>query len=474
MVVFLGDKKGGDMRFTQWIVAHLLLIGSVLTLGTVTANAAGNTGCISAADMQDIASHFNQFQNLAGKEYCFDGSQTSNLLETIVFMRSTNFAPSMPKSNDQLFSGAFANDWWGYFTGRINEFSVQDDCPKGVGAFVYAFGGNTMYVCPMMLTANFTSLDRSSIFMHEARHIDGYPHVTCSHGPRAGLGGACDQRISDGGSYAVTVETYAQLAKYAPDLHPALRAYARAASVVYADEAFEETTRVDREDDFLLMTNKKEFYRLPADGSTTLERWGDSPALGHIVMRARFSILYPEDKSLPAKYVFQHNEGDLAQQAGDLAMEYNSQTPAQRAELIDMHLGAQWSVRVYRDHLVFSCNPRSADTQTVSLGGQVPASVIYPNGLDRAAKSVNVITQSGAVLEVGCNDSGNGYLKDASLVLDQAYKRVVRSGKQVLGLSKDGRLFAINGATSVPLQTSVDGQIFELSPVQAYGFYDKN
>ena len=74
--------------------------------------------------------------------------------------------------------------------------------------------------------------------MHEARHIDGYPHITCSKGPRKGLQGACDNRITDTGSYDVTVETYAQMAEYSPNLHPALRAYSKASAVIYADEAF--------------------------------------------------------------------------------------------------------------------------------------------------------------------------------------------------------------------------------------------
>ena len=238
------------MGFKHWILSL-----SILATGW-TVHAAD---CVSQADMQDIASHFQQFSNLAGSQYCYDGSQTSHLIEALMFMRNNKWAASMPKSTDQLFSGTFASDWFGYFTGRINELSVESSCPKGVGAFVYGWGGNTMYVCPMMLTDNFVAVDRASVMMHEARHIDGYPHITCSRGPRAGLGGACDNRITDTGSYDVTVETYAQMAEYAPNLHPALRAYSKASAVIYADEAFDTPVSIDRTEKFVLLTNKKEF-----------------------------------------------------------------------------------------------------------------------------------------------------------------------------------------------------------------------
>ena len=115
-----------------------------------------------------------------------------------------------------------------------------------MGAYVYGYFDQTMYVCTMMLTSDFTSLDRASVFMHEARHIDGFPHTTCHEGPREGIRGACDFQISDGGSYAVSVETYAQIAKYATEVHPALRAYSRAAAVTYSDEAFVHTPSIDR------------------------------------------------------------------------------------------------------------------------------------------------------------------------------------------------------------------------------------
>jgi hypothetical protein len=277
--------------------------------------------------------------------------------------------------------------------------------------------------------------------------------------------------MSDMGSYAVTVETYAQLGAYATELHPALKAYARASAAIYAMEAFETPARLDFTPQFLLMTTAKEFYKLPSDGSTTLQRLGDAPALGHIVMRARHMILYPDDKNLPSNYVFAHNEGGIQQSGGDLAAEYNGQTPAERADLVDMHIGAQWSARVYHKHIIFTCDPTSSATQDMQLNGQVPASLVYPTGYDRAVTAADLVLDNGSVLEIGCAGK-KAYVRASNVTLDQKYKRIYKSGGQVVGLTGDGRLFKLTGSSSTPLQTSADGRVYELVPNESYQFFD--
>ena len=245
----------------------LVLSALALLASPFVAHAANTAACVPQSEIAEIAKSFPQFQQYASKDYCYDGGRDSHLIAGIVFMRSTQFDKNMNRSSDDLFSGKFASSWWNYFIGRINEFEVDDSCPKGVVAYVFAFGGKTMYACSGALTDQFTPLDLASVFMHEARHIDGYPHITCSRGPRQGLSGACDQRIADTGSYAVTVETYAQLSRYALDIHPALKAYARSASVIYADEAFETPVRINRAERFLVMTKDRNMHSLNLDGS---------------------------------------------------------------------------------------------------------------------------------------------------------------------------------------------------------------
>lgn len=453
------------MRFTGWICSAFFIFMGL--------NAAAQTGenCISQQEMNEIASHFTQFSSLANKgDVCLTDSPQDRLLTGIMFMRKTRFAANMPNSADELFSGKFASNWYQYFVGRIDAFEVEDSCPKGVVAFVYFFG-NSMYVCPMALTANFTSLDLASVFMHEARHIDGFPHITCSRGPRAGIQGACDQRISDGGSYSVTVETYAQLAKYAQDIHPALKAYARASSVIYADEAFETPVRVDKQPQFMVMTNNQEFHLVRVNGSVSTQQLGHAPALGHIAMRAQHMVLYPDDKSLKAKFVFARDEGELNQEAGDTAVDYNSLSPQQRANWVDVHIGAQWNTKIYKDKITFACDPRAATTRDLPTSGEVPVAALYPNGYDRAASSAHLLMESGKIFEFGCS-GGSPFLRASSVTFDQTFKRIYKAGNETVGLGQDGKLYRIQGSTSTPLSTSLDGRIYELVPNNNYSFFD--
>lgn len=456
------------MRFMAWIFGNLLGAAVLLVAPTAFAD---TTECVPKSEMAEIAQHFSQFRHLANRDYCMDGSETSNLIAGIMFMRKTAFAENMPKSSDEMFSGDFASSWYDYFIGRITDFNVQRSCPKGVGAYVYMFG-TTMYVCPFLLSANFTALDRASVFMHEARHIDGFPHTTCSSGPRAGLQGACDYRISDGGSYAVTVETYAQIARYATELHPALKAYSRAAAVIYADEAFDTPTRVHREPKLLMMAEDKGFHMMDV-ASLQTEAMGTSPLLGNIVMRAQHMILFPEDKTQDAKYVFAYNEGDIAQAAGDLAIEYNKSTPTQRANIKGVHIAGQWSAVVSSDSVKFMCDPRGDSSNVVSLNGEVAANLLYPTGYNRASRTIHLATESGKIFELSCaRAGGRGEVKPSNLSFDRAFKRIYKIANTTFGLGADGKLYKIHGTTSELVAANVPEAIHEIAPREAFEFFD--
>lgn len=456
-----------DGRFYSVLVAALLTTGLTTTTAQAEIQA---TECVPQSEMAAIARDFPQFRNLAGADYCLDGSQTANLIDSLMFMRKTRFDNIMPNSPDELFTGRFAKDWYGYFEKRITDINIQGSCAKGVGAFVYMWG-STMYVCPMLLSANFTSLDRASVMMHEARHIDGYPHVTCRRGPRQGLQGACDNRISDGGSYAVSVETYAQIARYAPDVHPALRAYAKSSAITYADEAFDTTVRIDRDPKFVLLTKDNAFVSLDAARGFTTAQLGAAPELGRIVMRAQHMILFPEDKANPARYVFARGEGEIAQQAGDVAADYNAQSAADRAKWVDVHMSAQWVARVLSDRVRFQCDPRSDATRDVALNSERPKTLIYPNGYDRGATSVQLQMESGKVFDVTC-ERGAGVVRPSSLTLDRVYKRLYRSGAETLGLGDDGKIYRVVNGQSSPVTTPFDGRIHDLAPSSGYSFFD--
>lgn len=444
----------------------IILIGLTMSLNAFSKD------CISQSELNQISKHFSQFKNLANADYCDDDSQTWHLLKTIMFMRETTFNNQMKNSSDELFSGRFASDWYQYFIGRIDDISVQTSCPKGVGAYVYGFGGKTMYVCPMMLTNNFSALDRASVFMHEARHIDGYPHSTCSQGARKGIQGACDDAISDGGSYAVTVETYAQLAKYAHGIHPALKAYSMASAVTYADEAFETPVKVHRKTELLVMNNNKNLFALDSQ-TLSLKELGQAPFIGKIIPRAQHLILFPEDKNQNARYLFSKNEGEISQSPGELVSIYNSLPPAEKANLLDVHIGGQWSAKIYSQKITFSCDPKSSATSDLTLGQETAQNLIYPQGYNRTAKGTYLMATSGNVLEIGCSDrTMKPFIRASTYKMDRPYVQVHRLEPYIVALDKNGELYLINNQSSTPLKTSQNGQIVQLAPRQSFEFMD--
>lgn len=425
--------------------------------------------CIAQEDLKDIVTYFKQFKDLLGKEVCNDNSQTWHLLSSMMFMKKTAFT-EMPNSQDELFSGRFSSDWFKYFVGRINYIDVVSSCPKGVIAYVMAFGGKTMFVCPAALTDIFTSLDRASVFMHEARHIDGYPHMTCSSGPRAGIRGACDTRISGGGSYAVTVETYAQLAKYAKDLHPALRAYSKSSSIVYADEAFENKVQIQRQAKMIFMTENKNFHEMDLT-TKSVKTLGQTPALGKIFKRATHMVLIPADKNMKAGYVFANNEGELPQSPGEMINEYNAQTPEEKSKLVDIHNGAQMTIRLYKDMARFSCDTSSTKTQDIQLTSpSTPVALVYPQGYSRATKSVQFVTENGDVFELGCQGS-KAYAK-AAAAFDQKYSRVYKVGQDTFGLTPEGVVFQIVAGRSEKMSVDLGSKIVEMVPTESYNFFE--
>lgn len=430
--------------------------------------------CISKEEMQEIARDFSQFEPYANDRYCLDGSEISNLLDSLLFMRKTSFQPPLENSQDELFSGRFKDDWYGYFTGRISGIEIDRGCPKGVGAYVYGFS-DKMYVCTMLLTADFTSLDRASVFMHEARHIDGFPHTTCRSGARAGIRGACDYRISDGGSYAVSVETYAQIARYATEVHPALRAYSRAAAVTYADEAFVTPAQVDRTSGLVVLSSDRTFYQVSktATGQLYAKALGQAPHLGTVIPRAEQLILFPSNKTKLAGYVFPRGEGEISQQAGELPRKYNEMSADEKAKVIDSHIAGQWTAQIKGHQIEFSCDYRSDSVTHVNLPqGKEALGFVYPQGYNRANETLLVSFADGSLYEAGCENSRQAFIRDSGQSYSIPMKRVHRADSLILGVDLAGSLYEIvNGQPQLIHAAGIDFA-FEIAPYSSFDFFD--
>lgn len=422
-------------------------------------------GCISAADMTQIAKDFKQFANLSGKEYCNDGSETAYLLAGIHYIRKVQFTQPMTNSPDELFKGTFAGDWYKYTTNLVKTFVIEKSCPQGVIAFVYGFfHQNTMHVCPLALTASFTPLDLASVFMHEARHIEGYPHVTCSQGPRAGLNGACDKKISDAGSYAVTVETYAQLGQYGKDIHPAFRALAQTSSLIYAAESFQTQVTINKEEAFLALNSDREMFQIDASLKTA-KQIGKTANYGQFAKSKMGLVFIPEDKNLAMSRIFENGE------VSPLTSEYNDNA-ATRASVVDYYFAWTWNARVEKTKVKFFCDKRQNPTKAneVQLGGGEALSIVYTEGYAPDKNYAYVNTTKG-VVKISC-EGGAGKIASANNVaVDADVKRIHKAASTMLGLTNDGELINLsNNSTRVDLGL---GRIIDVTSFTRATFFDK-
>ncbi|MES2802139.1 MAG: hypothetical protein V4654_06575 [Bdellovibrionota bacterium] len=425
---------------------------------------ADTTSCISAADMTQIAKDFKQFAKLSGKEYCNNGSEEAHLLAGIHYIRKVQFTKPMTNSSDDLFKGTFAGDWYKYTTNLVKTFVIEKSCPQGVIAFVYGFfHQNTMYVCPMALTPAFTPLDLASVFMHEARHIEGYPHVTCSRGPRAGLNGACDKKISDAGSYAVTVETYAQLGAYGKDIHPAHRALAQASSLIYAAESFQTLVTVNKEEAFLALTSDREMFHIDSSLKTA-KQIGKTENHGHFAKSKMGLVFIPEDKNLVMSRIFQTGE------TSPLSGEYNDNV-ATRANVVDYYFAWTWNARVEKTKVKFFCDKRQNPTQAneVQLGGEA-LSIVYTEGYAPDKDYAYVNTTKG-VVKISCKGAKGKIVAANNVSVDADVKRIHKAGSTVLGLTNDGELLNLS-ASSKRVDLGL-GRIVDVTSFTRATFFDK-
>jgi len=423
--------------------------------------------CISASDMTAIATYFKQFQNLSGKEFCFDNSQTAYLLAGLQYIRKVQFTEPMVNSPDDLFTGKFAKDWFGYFTKLVNKIQIESNCPVGVIAFVYGgfLSDSTMHVCPMALTNSFTALDLASVFLHEARHLDGFPHITCNQGPRSGLRGACDQKISDAGSYAVTVETYAQLGQYGKDIHPAFRAIAQASALIYGEEAFQTKVRINKEESFMALTADKKIYKIDSGLTKSAELVGETSQLGHIAKSKMGLVLLPEDKNLPMVKFFASGETQ------SMSNEYNDSTPVDRANVVDYYFAWTWNARIEKNKVRFFCDKRENPTQKseVALPAGEAISIIYPEGYTPDKNYAFVTTTMGTV-QISC-EAGKGKIVSTQLPLDSDIKRIHKANNVTIALTRSGDILNLNNQSQrVDLGIS---NIVDISSYTRATFFDK-
>jgi len=245
--------------------------------------------------------------------------------------------------------------------------------------------------------------------------------------------------------------------------------------VTYADEAFETPVKIDRKPGLILLAQNQGFYHLSqtTGGSFATEKLGQAPSLGRLTLRAQQLILYPSDLAQDAAYVFPHDEGPIAQQAGEQARLYNELSPEARAQVVDTFIAAQWWARIFKERVEFACDYRSDSLTSVALPeGKTALGFIFPDGYSRAARSVLVSFSDGSLYEAVCQSSTQAQLNDIGKKYDVPLKRVYKDGGVVIGVDAAGSLYQVINGQPQALATSGVGPVFEIAPFETFSFFD--
>lgn len=177
--------------------------------------------CLNARVAEDLIKDFSWVSDSSVSD-----CQNSLAQKTLAALLTIKMLPALSQKTDEFNRNNLKELPYAYFKNRIRVIVLEQDGSKrcgfvknsvvsgGVSAFQTR---DEMHVCPRVL--NSSTFRLSSIFVHEARHVDGFSHVQCEHGVLATFdqsrngGGSCDTSFEQGGSYGVQVEYEAAISR---------------------------------------------------------------------------------------------------------------------------------------------------------------------------------------------------------------------------------------------------------------------
>lgn len=323
----------------------VLAFVSVLIAGLVshaqsssqTSSQTSQDACLDEALVQEIRSHIDlQVSDVAQFDRCQPTTHTYLVLQALSLiktMRYTDDSLAAPFSQDIL-----PGDFWTYFSTRVNKVQEEDSCPPNVLAFVYGIlHDGVVHVCPQMMDASFLKYERAETMLHEARHFEGYSHVTCIRGNRKGQSGACDDTVEEKGSYAVTVEVLTKMALNAKDIPKVQQTLLKTLAVSYANDVFNTPVYDHDLTAFYLEGVDQQAYIYSNKGLVQVASLG---ADVHLISRSATLAVFPAGHADTYTVNVFSPILDAAPAQGSFSLEYNSTPPDQRDDVVDiMNLG---------------------------------------------------------------------------------------------------------------------------------------
>lgn len=433
------------------------LIATVLItlLFTFSAQAqSSNVTCISSDDMNIIGQSFRQIQNRLNdslEEYCEAdlGKEWFSLSKSLEILKNIKQNPPALDIDDAFTYKAISEkNWWDYFTNRASSFTLERSCQEGVVAFVYGgFGGGNgnIHICPFFFEQELYS--QASVMMHEVRHFDGHRHVTCSQGQEEGNDGACDTRISNKGSYAISVQTMVGMAR-SKDIPKAESSLLQSEALYMAFNKFNQTPQVKINNAVILSSKTGEVFKWNPK-KETVKKVGQLNEPAVVLNSYNKFTIYPLDTNVPA-YRMDQELTERQKSIGLFAVEFNKETPSEKEKYKNIsYLGAGGLLK--GNTLITICDNQSLFSVNLKKRGEF-VSMISMSGddFDQVRTSL-LLSKNGELVAFECRDreSNDIVFKNTGLRFDGNASDILES------FSLDGNQYAVlKGGSLVNLNQS--------------------
>lgn len=296
--------------------------------------------CLDEDSMRDIQDAFEITTiNEQNFKSCEDSTHLYKVFDSLGTLKSITFEGSLKAPlNQSIINGKL----WDYLTKRANKIvdetkESSPTCEDGFAAYVYASDNDgVIHLCESFYDEKMSLFDRIGMFMHEVRHFDGHTHVTCNRGPRKGQANSCDNKISEKGSYAVSVEISAKMAMLAKNLTPSTKSMLKFATISWIDSSINEPV-FPKGYSAVYMQNKEKAFIY--DGTSKPLPAAVVPMTGKLISRRQGVVFFPDNKSEAYAVDFFTKKFHKLKPEGSLATKYNKLSKSDRQQIVDISNG---------------------------------------------------------------------------------------------------------------------------------------
>lgn len=393
-----------------------------------------------------------------------DNKRSFDVLNGLALLQNL---PRLSEQTSEFRPGFLETDAMGFFKKRIRTivfegkkgWGCDESDTSSVLAFVYGFEASqhVMHVCPAASEGGMDAFELAAVLLHEARHIDGFPHADCEAGSLKGEA-ACDPSYEYGGSYSIGAE-FSVLMAQEPSVNPAVRMRARAQAV----------------SDFLQRFNKKPLglkegvlLQEPSGQVSFFDGRVEVP-MGYRVEQGQVlgsrwgtPVFYDMTSGTVLSYSY---APELVPAAGTMAKRFaESLNSSQRQGLLDVIYFGAHACMLFTDHII--CDGDNGYVEKSFTGLRALRFIASEKSTLVESDQVYVVAEDGALYQLPKNYNEYSASEPAQWKrIEKTYDMIGLApwtkGKELL-LGRDGVLatFSKKGETPQPLPAT-EGRVFE-------------